>query len=531
MCLAVDYRAIAQPADVRTITMRIAVDEHYSAQPDWEATLRNTAQVVSDIFEKHFQIRFVILDIVQFSVGASGSSRTHLEKLVADVPIGEADYLIGFTGGRCEGRTRGVARPFNRFAVIMAACEGTKPLRSNGPESILSHELAHLFGAFHPAISVDSVMRGGPPDLFDDQTTRVMRLMRNYDFRRGIMAVDEGTRRAWRAIYAEGHQRNDEANPLVMAITNVGLELARSGKPAEGETALREAIRIDQLLVEPHLVLGTIHAQRGLLEAAVHEFRLAKSLSTTHVGARTELGLILLRLGKDQEALSELEIVLRMDPQMAKARVGLCAALARRDRLDAAIRECTEAIRLASEDPAAFSARGHAYERKGELDRALLDYDQAIRLSPSFAAAFNGRGIVYRRKGDLDQAIQDFDQAIQLQPTVAAGWNSRCFARAIAGRLEAALSDCDESLRLQPKSGHTLDSRGLTYLKLGHLDRAIADYDAALSIDQKYAHALYGRGLAKRRKGDHAGAQADLAAAQLLSPRIADEYSSYGVDP
>src|SRR2546422_118191 len=296
-----------------------------------------------------------------------------------------------------------------------AACDGTKPLRGNGPESILSHELAHLFGAFHPAISVDSVMRGGPPDLFDDQTTRVMRLMRNYDFRRGIMAVDEGTRRAWRAIYAEGHQRNDEANPLVMAITNVGLELARSGKPAEGETALREAIKIDQLLVEPHVVLGTIHAQRGLFEDAVREFRLAKSLSTTHVGARTELGLNLLRLGKDQEALSELEIVLRMDPQTARARIGLCAALARRDRLDEAIRECTEAIRFAPKDAAAFSARGHAYERKGELDRAILDYDQAIRLSPSFAAAFNGRGSVYRRKGDLDRAIQDFDQAIRLQ--------------------------------------------------------------------------------------------------------------------
>jgi tetratricopeptide (TPR) repeat protein len=63
------------------------------------------------------------------------------------------------------------------------------------------------------------------------------------------------------------------------------------------------------------------------------------------------------------------------------------------------------------------------------------------------------------------------------------------------------------------------------------VDRAIADYDAALRIEPNHSHALYGRGLAKRKKGDHAGAEADLAAARTMSPRVADEYSSYGVEP
>src|SRR5437867_10204125 len=95
ICLAVDHRANAQPADVRTITMRVAADGSYRALPDWEAALRSTVQVVSDIYEKHFQVRFVILDIVSFTAPPLGSPN-RLERMIADVPIGQADLLIGF---------------------------------------------------------------------------------------------------------------------------------------------------------------------------------------------------------------------------------------------------------------------------------------------------------------------------------------------------------------------------------------------------------------------------------------------------
>ncbi|MGH7303078.1 MAG: tetratricopeptide repeat protein [Candidatus Rokuibacteriota bacterium] len=532
VCLAVDHRAVAQPPEVRTITMRIAADETYRTRPDWEATLRRAVQVVSDIYEPRFQIRFAVLDVVPVTAGPPGSL-SRLDEMAAAVQLGEAELLIGFSGGPCL-KAGGWAVPFDRVAVIMATCAEIASGKSDALERVLSHELAHLFGAFHPAISVDSVMRargGGPPDQFDDQNARVMRLMRSYDFRRGVLALDEATRRAWRVIYAEGHQRLDEVNPLASALVNAALRLARSGKTVEAEAALHEAIRTDQLLAPPHATLGALYAERGRFEEAARELRMAKNLDFNLVEARTDLGFVLLRLGNDQEALSEFETVLRINPKMVRARVGLGTVLVRRERLDEAVRECTEAIRLAPEEATAFSARGFAYERKGELGQAIVDYDEAIRLKPGLAPAFNGRGVAYRRKGDLERAIQDFDQAIRLEPTSASVWNNRCFTHAIAGRLEVALADCHESLRLQPRSGRTLDSRGLINLKLGRLDHAIADYDAALGIDQKYAHALYGRGLAKRRKGDHVGAEADLAAARAIMPRVADEYASYGIEP
>ena len=51
-------RAHAQSTEVRTVTLRVAADETYRAGAEWETDLRKTVQIVSDIYEKQFQIRF-----------------------------------------------------------------------------------------------------------------------------------------------------------------------------------------------------------------------------------------------------------------------------------------------------------------------------------------------------------------------------------------------------------------------------------------------------------------------------------------
>jgi tetratricopeptide (TPR) repeat protein len=529
-CLDSGHRALAQPVDLRTVTMRVVPDESYQAQPSWEPALRDTVKAVSDIYEKNFKIRFVILDIFSQTFGERVPRRGMLG-LVRGVPIGDADVLVGFSYQRCERHQRGQAEPFGRTAVVLTGCAEGTFLKQSTPERTLAHELAHLFGAFHPARGVDSLMRPlGALEQFDEQTIRVINLMRNYDFQRGIMGLNRNTRRAWSSVYAEGHAL-DEANPLAMALGNAGWDLLRSGKIGEAETALNEAIAIDPSHAGSHTALGFLYSRRGLLEDAARELRAAEALDFHEIEARTELGFVLLRLGKDEEALWEFREVLRVDPRLARPHVGLGMTLVRRDKVDEAITEYSEAIRLDPKDATALDNRAHAYARKGELDRAILDYGGVIRLNPSYAPAFNSRGAAYRRKGEYDRAVQDFDQAVRLQPTFAIAWNNRCFTRAVTGRLEAALADCNESLRLRPDSGPTLDRRGLTYLKLGQLDWAIADYDAALRLDPKQAHALYGRGLAKRKKGDLSGGEADLAAARAISPRIAEEYAGYGVSP
>jgi len=71
---------------------------------------------------------------------------------------------------QCERFIYGRARLFGRFITVTTGCYEITTVKDFAPpEVVLSHELAHLFGVFHPARNAVSVMLGGPADKFDDQ--------------------------------------------------------------------------------------------------------------------------------------------------------------------------------------------------------------------------------------------------------------------------------------------------------------------------------------------------------------------------
>jgi Tfp pilus assembly protein PilF len=344
---------------------------------------------VSAIYERNFQIRFVILDIVPWTTGGLTAERSLLTKLATDVPIGQADVVVAFVN-QCERFIYGRARLFGRFITVTTGCyEITTVKEFAPPEVVLSHELAHLFGVFHPARNTVSVMLLGPADKFDDQAIRVMRLMRTVDFSRGVAGIDRETRRAWSAIYAEGHAR-DEPNPLAAAIFYDGLTMLRAGRMSEGETAFQEAVKLDPSFADPHAGLGFLYVARGQLEEAARELRAAKELDFRLVPAREELGFVLFLLGKNEEALWEFREVLRVDPRLVRASSGL----------------------------------GMTLVRLGRVDEAISAYDEALRLTPSNAHALYGRGLAKRKKGDLTGSDADLTAARTISPRVAEDYAS-----------------------------------------------------------------------------------------------------------
>jgi TonB family protein len=350
-------------SEVRIVTLRAVADEMYRAQPGWDAMLRRTIQTVSDIYERRFQIRLVVRDVVPWTIGQAVRVPRILSRVRAEVSPGSADVLVVFAAERCEKLEYGFALTFGRYAMVQTGCLDTAVLTNTAPEAVLSHEIAHLFGAFHPAAGrSDTVMRGGPADRFDGQTARVIRLMRGYDFARGVLGLDPEARRAWSAIYAEGHARG-ESSPLAGALSGAGAELGRTGRVDEGVALLREAIAMDPTAARPRTLLGLLFLRQGRLEDAARELDAAKKISFRETEARTELGFVLLRLGREEEALVELRDVLRIDRRAPRAYVGIGMILAKRARTGEAITAFQNAIQV---DP----THGPAYLRLAEvLDR------------------------------------------------------------------------------------------------------------------------------------------------------------------
>ena len=341
--------AVSSPAgaeELRTVTLRVAADETYRAQEDWEATIRSAVGTVSDIYARRFKIRFVIREIVPWTLGEVGPVREILKRLRAEVPGGDdVDVVVAFTRGRCVTLEYGAALPFDRFAVILTGCPGPSSPGLVPTEVILSHEMGHLFGAFHVRAGAPTVMRGGPADRFDNQSSRVIALMRGFDFRRGVLGLDEPTRRAWSAVYAEGHEPGGP-NPLAAKIAIAAMEAFRAGRAADAEAALRVALDLAPTDAVVRANLGLLHHARGQLEDAVRELAEARALNPGLVEARTELGFALYDLHRDNEAFSEFRAAVTQDPRFAPARVGLAEVLARGQRLPDAINQLQEAARL-----------------------------------------------------------------------------------------------------------------------------------------------------------------------------------------
>jgi TonB family protein len=380
--------APAQPSDVRIVTVRAVADEMYRAQPGWDAMLRRTIQTVSDIYERQFQIRLAVRDVVPWTIGPGVPISRILSRVRTEVSIGPVDVLVVFAAERCETLRYGVAYLFGRYALVQTGCIDTAVLSNTVPEGVLSHELAHLFGAFHPAAGrSDTVMVGGPADRFDGQTTRVIQLMRGFDFTRGVLGVDPETRRAWSAIYAEGHKRG-EPNPLAGALAGAASDLGRKGQTEEALAMLREAVAMDPTAARTRTIMGYLFLRQGRLEEAARELDAAKRIDFREVEARTELGFVLLQLGREEEALVELRDVLRIDRRAPRAFVGIGMILARRERTGEAITAFQNAIQVDPKHGPAYLRLAEALDRIGRPIEAWSAAEQAHDRGEDVAPAF-----------------------------------------------------------------------------------------------------------------------------------------------
>ena len=375
----------AQPAEIRTVTLRAAPDENYRGQPNWEAALHRMVKTVSDIYEKNFQIRLVLHDIVPWTVGPGVGAQRMLTRLRAEVPVGTADILVAFVTGRCDQTPYGVAESFDRFAVVLRRCLEPEPAQARF-ETTLAHEIGHLFGAFHPAEGVTSVIWVGPADRFDDQAARVIRLNRSFDFARGVQSLDAEARRAWSAIFAEGHARGD-ANLLASALARAASRAVASGHADEAEGLTRDAMATDPRAAYPHLVMSRVLTAKGRLEEALGELQTALGLDVRLVEARIERGYLLLRLRRDDAALDEFRSTLRADPRAVRAYLGIATILAERNRLPEAISALQSATQVAPTYGPAHLQLAIELDRRGRYADSLAAAERARALGETVLPA------------------------------------------------------------------------------------------------------------------------------------------------
>lgn len=469
------------PVPLRAITVRVAADEAVRAQPDWEATLRRTVQAVSALYEKAFQLRWTILEIVPWTPAAGPGDRARLLKsLKTDVGRGAADIVIGFSALTCTPASAAISHPFGGEALVMAACGHPAP--SSTAEQQLSHELAHLLGAFHIGGTTRSVMQGGAAGDFDAQSARAIRLLRGFDFAAGVAGLDETTRRAWMRIYAEGRLVG-EPNAIAAAFRRQGIELMEAGKLDEAITQITEATRADPTDARAASELGDLLARKGKTEEAVTTYRRAVKADPRYAPAHAALGALLERVGRNTEATAAFREGVRLEPDSAAAHLRLGMLYLRGKQPNEAVEELRAAVGLAPDVAAPRVDLGTGLAMQGKLDEALAEMKKASELDPALATPHSVRGLVLAQQKKLPEAVEALREAVRLDP------DAPRYRAELAGLLMQqnkpgdAIAEMREAVRLAPTLEGSHLMLGRTLAQRGKIEEAVTELREAIRLN------------------------------------------------
>ena len=317
------------------------------------------------------------------------------------------------------------------------------------------------------------------------------------------------------------------------------LQLYRAAAALEGAGKLDAALRKydDAIKADPKLALA--YYGRGILLAtreraynrAIADFDRVLTLDPANTHALTHRGEAYSQVGDFGHALADLNRAIQLDARDPGALVTRGLVHQRRGRLDLALADFDAALKLNPRDQQALRNRGGLQAVLGHQDQAIADFDAVIQMNRNDPYAFFNRGYAHFAKQEYALAVMDYSTALFLDPSMGQAYLNRCLTRTIQGQeLVMALADCDEALKLLPVSIPARETRGFIYLKLGDPAIAITEYEAALQMDANRPLALYGLGLAKIRMGRKDEGEANQAAALTLNPRIATEFSAYGVE-
>lgn len=217
-------------------------------------------------------------------------------------------------------------------------------------------------------------------------------------------------------------------------------------------------LRPDSMLA--HLRRGETYRQRGDLEDAARDFRLAAALDPTATRPLEQLGDALYQQQRYKAAAEAYEARLRLDDRSALIRYKIGLAHYRDRNLDAAIAALGQAARQDDQMADAHYLMGVCLKEKNRPSEAVAELEQAVRLSPGLIAAREELADLHAALGHRAAEIE------QLQ--VLAG---------LDGRMERRMAV------------------GLAHARAGHTDLAVLTLGSALeqSPDQPLLYGTLGR--------------------------------------
>ena len=194
---------------------------------------------------------------------------------------------------------------------------------------------------------------------------------------RSKLAHELVSRGDWARAFAmldELHRENvDDVDVLVLR----GIVYRERGLFADGETDLKDALKLQPENADAHAALGILYDVQMRPEAEA-EHRAAVKLAPHNPAYLNNLGFSLYLRQHFKEAISVYESAAKLAPMSRRVRTNLGFACAAMGDLRRAARE----FQMGGTESEAKNNLGFAYERRGDMANAYDLYIEAVRLDP-----------------------------------------------------------------------------------------------------------------------------------------------------
>lgn len=191
-------------------------------------------------------------------------------------------------------------------------------------------------------------------------------------------------------------------------------------------------------------------------------------------------GVVLTRLGRDDEALAALEKSIAIDPDYAAGFAGLATLAARTNDLAKAVEYFDKAAELAPNASAYPYSAAQLALASGDRDGAETRLREVVRKHPNHAGARNDLAWLLAEQGkDLDRALQLVEGALLIETNPdfldTLGW-----VRFQRGEFSGAAAAFEQAVAERPDSPSMRYHLGLALSRSGDAERARDEFEAAL---------------------------------------------------
>ena len=438
---------VPQDHPVRTVNLKIVVDEKYKIIPTWRSDINWLITNASQEFEKRFNISFRI-GLLDSWVPENAHNTVFglLNDLRKKVSQENYDIVLGLTAQHGIAQGPSGAATYLHGYILLNESKLWESKSKTFMKSLLLHELCHLFGAVDLNEKSSIMNSENPGSKFDEFTRRIILLNRQRNFNPHIFPLPETRLDEAIAIYGQRKKLNRKEADIHVLLSIFYLE------KNDYESTLEEcsqAIQINPKSVEAYNLSGIACRRQGKVNEAIQLYKKVLRLQPNFPEVHYNLGIAYSRKDLTDEAINAYKKAIELNPNFAQAYANLGLIYVKEKMADQAIAMCQRALELYPQFDRAISTLGGAHILKNNYTEAEPLVRRALKLNPELRGAHNNLGIIYMHKHLIDEAIQEYIEALKIDPEFEQAHHNLGRAYLLKKLFDKAIVEFKQAIRLK----------------------------------------------------------------------------------